>query len=159
MASRAEHVPTDLPLTVLGAVVLPGTETAVALVRRYARALLPGFPGLYELTVVASELFTNAVRHSRSGHLAEPGTRGHVTVSFLAGADVLRLEIADQGGAGAPWLRTPDDNGESGRGLHVVEALSLAWGSERRGPRTVVWAEFARPDDGISACGSRHPGG
>ncbi|MFI0349245.1 ATP-binding protein [Actinomadura sp. 9N407] len=151
--------------TIIGAVVLPGTEPAVALVRRYARALLPGFPELYELTVVASELFTNAVRHSRSGHLADDRAGGHVTVSFLVGTEVLRLEIADQGGAGAPGLRAPDDNGESGRGLHVVEALSLGWGSERRGPHTVVWADFARAGDvdpqhgPIPACGSRRPGG
>ncbi|MEW2357755.1 ATP-binding protein [Spirillospora sp. NPDC029432] len=161
MASRAEGVPKERPLTVLGAVVLPGTEQAVALVRRYARALLgPGFPDLYELTVVASELFTNAVRHSRSG--PRPGDRrgGHVTVSFLAGAGVVRLEIADQGGGGAPRLRAPDDNGEGGRGLHVVEALSLGWGSERRDRHTVVWADFARPgDEPISACETRRPDG
>ncbi|MFC5752296.1 ATP-binding protein [Actinomadura rugatobispora] len=147
MASRAPDVqrsPREDPLAVLGAVVLPGVEPAVALVRRYARALLgPGFPGLYELTVVASELFTNAVRHSRSGRLPGDGGAGQVTITFLTGENLLRLEMADQGGAGSPRLRAPDDNGESGRGLHVVEALSLAWGAERRGRHTVVWAEFA----------------
>ena len=61
---------------------------------------------------------------------------------MLTGEDRLRLETADEGGSGTPRLRDPGD-GESGRGLHVVEALSLAWGAERRGDRT-VWAEFAR---------------
>jgi anti-sigma regulatory factor (Ser/Thr protein kinase) len=124
-------------------------EPAVALVRRYARALLgPGFPELYELTVVASELFTNAVRHSRSGRLTGEEGAGQVTITFLTGDGLLRLEMADQGGAGPPRLRAPDDDRESGRGLHVVEALSLAWGSERRGRHTVVWAEFAHDAPG-----------
>jgi anti-sigma regulatory factor (Ser/Thr protein kinase) len=134
----------DFQPTVLGTVVLPGIEPAASLVRRYARALLgPGFPGLYELTVVASELFANAVRHSRSGCLAREDGRGHVTVTFLTDGGLLRLEMTDQGGTGVPRLRNPD--GEGGRGLHVVDALSLGWGAERRGSSTVVWAEFAWP--------------
>ncbi|GLZ04642.1 hypothetical protein Acsp03_21080 [Actinomadura sp. NBRC 104412] len=146
MSSQAEDVPLDLPLTVLGSVVLPGIEPAACLVRRYARALLgPGFPGLYELTVVASELFTNAVRHSRSGHPSRENGHGHVTMTLLTGGGLLRLELADQGGPGTPRLTRPGDDGESGRGLQVVDALSLAWGAERRGSGTVVWAEFPWP--------------
>jgi anti-sigma regulatory factor (Ser/Thr protein kinase) len=158
MSSRAEDVHLDIPLTVVGSVVLPGIEPAVYLVRRYARTLLgPGFPGLYELTVVASELFTNAVRHSRSGCPASDAREdgaGLVTVTFLTGGGLLRLEVADQGGTGAPRLRTPGDDAESGRGLHVVDALTLDWGAGRRGSRTVVWAEFACP-----GCTVPHAGG
>lgn len=150
MSPRADDVfhgvSLDVPPTVIGSVVLPGMEPAVTLVRRYARALLgPGFPDLYELTVVASELFTNAVRHSRSGRLSPEDGPGQVTVTFRTGGGRLRVEMADQGGGGAPRLTEPDDDREGGRGLHVVEALSLGWGAERRGPGSVVWAEFAWP--------------
>jgi anti-sigma regulatory factor (Ser/Thr protein kinase) len=133
-------------MTVLGSVVLPGIEPAVAVVRRFARtAVGPAFPGLYELTVVASELFGNAVRHSRSGRRSGADGVGQVTVTLLTGDGLLRLEVADQGGEGVPRLRTPEDGGESGRGLHVVEALATDWGAEPDGARTVVWAEFAWP--------------
>jgi anti-sigma regulatory factor (Ser/Thr protein kinase) len=155
MSSPAEDVHVDIPLTVLGSVVLPGIEPAVCLVRQYARKLLgPGFPGLYDLTVVASELFTNAVRHSRSGRPSAGDAVGLVTVTFLTGGGTLRLEMTDQGGPGAPRLRPPGDDGENGRGLHVVDALTLGWGAERRGSRTVVWAEFAWP-----GCTVPHAGG
>jgi serine/threonine-protein kinase RsbW len=140
------RMPAPRPMTVLGSVVLPGIDPAAATVRRFARAAVgPAFPSLYELTVVASELFSNAVRHSRSGRGTGPDGVGQVTVTLLTGDGVLRLEMADQGGNGLPRLRTPEDGGENGRGLHVVEALTLGWGAHGDGTRTVVWAEFAWP--------------
>lgn len=80
------------------------------------------------------ELFGNSVRHSRSGL---PG--GTVTVAVQAGDGLVRVEVADGGGAGVPRLRPAGADAEAGRGLGVVAALAAGWGWERRGGRTVTW--------------------
>ncbi|WP_433336401.1 ATP-binding protein [Spirillospora sp. CA-294931] len=137
-----------VPLTALRTLRFPAAEPSVRAARRRARELLgPAFPGLFEITVVVSELVTNALRHSRSGE------GGQVTVRFLAGEGLLRLEVADDGSGGFPRLREPDERGENGRGLHVVEALALRWGVTRRAGTTAVWADFVAPGNGlISTC-------
>lgn len=55
---------------------------------------------------------------------------------------VVRIEVRDRSRA-APEPRRPGACSESGRGLLMVEALSLRWGCERRGRGKVVWAELA----------------
>jgi anti-sigma regulatory factor (Ser/Thr protein kinase) len=84
------------------------------------------------LELVTSELFTNAVRHGR----------GRVTVTVEADESVVRLEVCDEGG-GQPTLRPVDTTGNvvGGWGLHLVDQLVAAWGSEVRDGRTVVWVE------------------
>jgi hypothetical protein len=43
-----------------------------------------------------------------------------------------------------PAMRTPDDACENGRGLHVIEALSRAWGwTPLPGKGKAVWAALA----------------
>lgn len=88
-----------------------------------------------DLLLVVSELATNAVRHGA----------GDMEVRIHPGPDQVRVEVLDDGGApvpeppGAPPLDTV-----GGRGLHLVRALSQAWGTgfDVRG-RTLVWAEVA----------------
>jgi anti-sigma regulatory factor (Ser/Thr protein kinase) len=86
------------------------------------------------LELVTSELFTNAIRHGR----------GAVTVRSECDDDILRLEVSDQGG-GRPTLQPVDSSGSviGGWGLHLVDQLAEAWGSEVRDGRTVVWVERA----------------
>lgn len=86
-----------------------------------------------DLLLVVSELTTNAVRHGA----------GAMEVRIEPGPDQVRVEVLDDGGAtvaeppGAPPLGSV-----GGRGLHLVRAVSQAWGTgfDRRG-RTLVWAE------------------
>lgn len=127
----------ECELTVLRALSLPGTEVAVGLVRRYLRGLLgEDFPGLYELEVVASELFTNAVRHTKSGR------GGRVVVAILIGDGIVRVEVTDEGSGELPQLREASEECVSGRGLKVVAGLSREWGVVRSSGRTTVWSEL-----------------
>jgi anti-sigma regulatory factor (Ser/Thr protein kinase) len=84
------------------------------------------------LELVTSELFTNAIRHGR----------GAVTVRIECDDEIVRLEVSDQGG-GRPTLQPVDSSGSviGGWGLHLVDQLAEAWGSEVRDGRTVVWVE------------------
>jgi len=94
-----------------------------------------------DITVVLSELLTNALRYA----LPRPGG-WPVRVGLLQplpGSGVL-CAVADP----SPDLPViPQPSGylsESGRGLHVVEELSDEWGCTPPGPLgKVVWAAFA----------------
>jgi anti-sigma regulatory factor (Ser/Thr protein kinase) len=137
-------------LVVLGSLTLPGVRRSVGYARRFVRDMVPAdHPRLDDLVVVVSETVCNAIAHTDSGD------GGVVTVSLLAGGDVHRLEVADDGGRGRPQVKA-EAGGESGRGLRVVEALADGWGFRTDGARTVVWAEFEKssgnPDMGLSEC-------
>jgi signal transduction histidine kinase len=82
---------------------------------------------------IAQEALHNALRHA---------TPRHVTVALRAAGERLVLEVTDDGAGGdRPRLR-PEDGGESGRGMRIVDALARCWGYREDGARTVVWAEF-----------------
>jgi DNA-binding NarL/FixJ family response regulator len=85
--------------------------------------------------VIVSELATNAMTHAKSGC----GLRLALTPTML------RIEVADAGG-GTPEPQPPSTTGESGRGVHLVAALTTAWGMEViEGEGKLVWAELPRP--------------
>jgi len=115
------------PLT--SAHTFPGTAVQTAGARRWVRAAAAGMAGpdaadLAELGV--SELFANAVLHSRSGQGG-----GTVTVIVACGADGVRVHVHDQGAAAGavPRPRDASHDAESGRGLQIVRAVSVAWGT------------------------------
>ena len=89
---------------------------------------------LDDAELVATELVSNSVRH------AGLATHDIVRVRASALADVLLLEVEDDGLAGAPRRRPPDPMA-GGIGLNLVEALSRAWGV-RREDHTTVWAQL-----------------
>jgi len=109
---------------------------------RVARAFVgevlgPGHPCEDDAALLVSELFGNSVRHSRSG--AEGGT---VTVAVRAGDGLVRVEVTDRGGPGAPELYSAGRDAEGGRGLQMVADLSARWGWRRRWGRTMTWFEL-----------------
>lgn len=87
--------------------------------------------------LVATELVTNALRHSA----CDEDELIHVQVRQTAGR--LLISVHDPGASGkAAEVRSPADLGEGGVGLWLVEQLSRRWGTERLdGYR--VWAEVA----------------
>ncbi len=91
---------------------------------------------LDDVLLCVSELTTNALVHG-----VPPG-RGYQLRLLLNAATPpqrLRVEVHDSG-SGRPRVREPD--GESGRGLLLVAALSDAWGVGGRDPGKVAWCEF-----------------
>lgn len=119
---------------------LPARPTAVGAARRVVRDLLTSW-GVPEdprddAILVTSELVTNALVHAAGDRIA---CRLHGT------ADRIRIEVEDQeGGPALPAARHARPDDQHGRGLFLVEALSLDWGvtpvSGR--PARVVWAEL-----------------
>jgi anti-sigma regulatory factor (Ser/Thr protein kinase) len=92
-----------------------------------------GLSATDEVLLVVSELATNAVRHGA----------GDMEVRVVPGIDQVRVEVLDDGGAAVPEPPgAPPIAGVGGRGLHLVRAMSQAWGTgfDAAG-RTLVWAE------------------
>lgn len=84
----------------------------------------------YDASVVLSELVTNAVLHART----------QIDLKLSHG-QVLRLEVCDSSDT-LPTPRGPHPSSTTGRGLHLVAALSSAWGFEQSTSGKMVWAEF-----------------
>jgi DNA-binding NarL/FixJ family response regulator len=85
--------------------------------------------------LVVSELTANAITHAKSPCLL----RLSVTDSAL------RIEVVDTG-EGTPEPQPSSDTKEHGRGLHLIAALTTAWGMEViPGEGKLVWAELPVP--------------
>jgi anti-sigma regulatory factor (Ser/Thr protein kinase) len=91
--------------------------------------------------LIISELVTNAVEASGSDLAI---VRAYISLF----GNRARIHVWDRAD-GKPQPRVPDEGFESGRGLLLVEALSIEWGwypmSDRIGK--VVWADMALPID------------
>jgi anti-sigma regulatory factor (Ser/Thr protein kinase) len=84
--------------------------------------------------LLASELISNSVRHSRM----PSGTPLHVTAAVLDGT--VRVVVTDQGHGGAIVRREPDRFG--GYGLNLLHDIAVRWGVDRS-KSTQVWFELA----------------
>jgi anti-sigma regulatory factor (Ser/Thr protein kinase) len=93
-----------------------------------------------DIAIVVSELVTNALRHALPG----PGDaleRRPVRLGLLQLRPCVLCAVADPSTA-APVPRPAGSLGETGRGLHIVCALSDGWGYITNGTGKVVWAMF-----------------
>ncbi|MFV8184087.1 ATP-binding protein [Streptomyces sp. AF1B] len=122
---------------------LPRHPASVGLARHRVRDHLadwghaPDDPALAEAVLLVSELATNVVRH---GPLLE--REFEVAVTALGDGSCL-IEVSDEGQL-EPRLRIVGDADEAGRGLHLVESVSAAWGVWSRGRHgKTVWALVA----------------
>jgi CheY-like chemotaxis protein len=90
---------------------------------------------LDDALLVVSELAANAITHAGSP------CRVHLSLTPAA----LRIDVLDTG-AGSPEPQPASTTEEHGRGLHLVDALTTAWGLEMvPGQGKRVWAELPRP--------------
>ena len=103
---------------------------SVAASRRYVRDVLRGHPlaNIDAIELMVSELATNSGKHAHSDF----------KVSINDSAGEIRVEVRDTG-RGQPVLRFPAPTEPSGRGLRIVEALSLAWGTADSPRGKTVW--------------------
>jgi len=102
-----------------------------------------------DIAIVVSELLTNALRHALPG----PGgsrPRQPIRLGLLQPESCVLCAVADPSTA-APAPRTPRSLAETGRGLHIVCALSDQWGCTTPSETgKVVWALFRpRPDAAV----------
>ncbi len=96
---------------------------------------------MYPAQQVIAELANNAATHGRV-----PGRDFRVAMYVLG--ETLRLEVTDTRDDAVPRHEPPLEEGESGRGLALVEALTARWGvSFGPTPRKTVWAEIGLRND------------
>jgi hypothetical protein len=107
--------------------------------RRWLAALLPDCPARDDVAVVASEMSTNAVLHTASGR------GGWFTVEIIRLPLAVRVAVEDGGAPSGPQL-IDDPQSNHGRGLQVVQGLSIRSGvyGDHRGRQ--MWADV--PWDG-----------
>ncbi|HKB31795.1 MAG TPA: ATP-binding protein [Streptosporangiaceae bacterium] len=120
-------------------------DWVVGLLRRHRCTVDPD-----DAALVVSELFANAVRHTRSHG-------GQVLIGYWVWEDGAWIAVCDAGPAARPAPRAPADVTEGGRGLLVVQALSSQVGSftttscHTGAPRHVVWCGLGKPLDVAAA--------
>ncbi|GLY72233.1 ATP-binding protein [Actinoallomurus iriomotensis] len=118
------------------------TSTSSRRAREFATTTLRSW-GLDDLvddaTVIISELVTNAVRHGVPPYAAAAGD-SPIKLSLVRQGTFVVLIVSDPS-EDDPKQRPADDVCENGRGLHVIEALSRAWGwMPLPGTGKAVWA-------------------
>jgi serine/threonine-protein kinase RsbW len=120
----------------------PGSPEQVGNVRRAIRFYLGSCPASDDVTLIVSELATNAIVHSRSGH------GGTFTVRAELHPAWVWIEVEDAGGE---WT----DQGHTDRphGLAVVNELAREWGRSNRPHGRTVWArvDFQAPRSGTAS--------
>jgi two-component sensor histidine kinase len=111
--------------------------------------------GVYEATacdagLVLSELISNAVRH------ATPLPGSLVEVSWRLSDDCIEVAVSDGGGPTVPMVNKPAANALGGRGLGIVDRLSLGWGvyTPQDRSETTVWAVLPLSGDAERAAES-----
>ena len=120
--------------------VLPYTASSVGVARRRLMADLAG-AGVYEgaacdVGLVLSELISNALRH------ATPLPGRTLRASWrLCGASI-EVTVSDGGSDTVPRVHEPTGWAVGGRGLGIVDRLSLRWGVSDAEGETTVWAEL-----------------
>ena len=126
----------DEPPEVLRAsdIELPANLESPGLARRFVRDTLRRWScvhGVDDAMLLTTELVSNAVVHAHSAV--------RLRVIDLTGR--VRVEITDFGG-GALEFRQPSLDAVGGRGLLLVQELSLSWGTSADGNEKVVWFEL-----------------
>ncbi len=120
--------------------VFPGDGRQLGVLRRWLEYVLPGCEARDDLTSVATELASNAIRHTRSGR------GGCFAVEIALRQHSVRVAVTDNGAPDGPRL-VDDPDAESGRGLLLVRALAVRTGVRGDQRSRMVWAELPWPAD------------
>lgn len=129
----------DLAAAVHSAVRITGEPEQATVMRRQLRMIAgtrhQEFP---TVELLASELFNNSIRHSRSGEVG-----GEITVVVIKMPNRIQVKVIDQGPRPGqetgPQVRPVDLRGallsEGGFGLRLVEQEATRWGWSMNEPR------------------------
>ncbi len=121
------------------AISLPCDLASVTVGRHFVRDVLNAWhlPRLVDDAQLAtSELVANAVRHAGTGLVLSVSLEEGVVIAI----EDSRPEIRH------PVLVGPGSMAESGRGLHIVAAVSSDWGIRATPTGKAVWFALALPD-------------
>ena len=94
-----------------------------------------------EVELLVTELATNVLKHVGEGALA--------TLILERKGERLRLEVHDMSPV-VPTIRAAECGDECGRGLHLLAALAVDWGTVLTAAGKAVWCELALT--GASSC-------
>jgi anti-sigma regulatory factor (Ser/Thr protein kinase) len=95
-----------------------------------------------DIAVVVSELLTNALQHARPGS-GDPRPRWPIRLGLLQPGPCVLCAVADPSEV-PPVPQTAGSLAETGRGLHIICALSDKWGyTPPSDMGKVVWAMFS----------------
>jgi hypothetical protein len=115
--------------------VFRGDERQLGVMRRWLTSLLPAGPARDDVTLVATELASNAICHTASGR------GGCFTVEITWWPSAVRVGVTDCGGPAQPQV-VQDPPDEHGRGLLLVSLLSLRTGTCGDHQGRLVWADI-----------------
>lgn len=132
--ARAEMEVTEASVLMLPFAASSGSTARQRLVSDLVAAGID-HSAICDVTLVLSELFSNALRH------AAPLPESMIGVAWRIGAGSVEVSVSDGGGATSPELGEPTHGATGGRGLRIVEKLSRRWGVSTGHEGTTVWAE------------------
>jgi serine/threonine-protein kinase RsbW len=141
MSATTAKAPPDMPVSPLlwWAREFPGSTDQVGRARGWLEELLPGCEPLDDLSLLVSELCTNAVLHTDSG---KPGGKFSLTIEWTPVA--VKALILDQGSPTVPTITAGKDawDDEYGRGLFLVDQLADHWDTTDFPDGRLVWLEI-----------------
>jgi len=121
-------------LTMTRTRTFPASQDHASEARRFLAEITGPEPWAADAALCLSEMFNNALLHSAS---ARPG--GLVVVRITRSPVQLLAEVRDDGG---PWRGAADVDGQSGRGLMIVEALAATFGVTGDESGRTAWFTF-----------------
>lgn len=125
--------------TSLMAMTLPSTRYSAWMARYHVRAVLKlhGLDGYAaDAATVTSELVTNAIIHTNAEAIS-------LELARLQDPAEVAIVVTDPSPR-PPVKRDLADTAERGRGLHIVETLSVRWGWRPQAPGKAVYAILTR---------------
>lgn len=129
---------------------LPASLASGRAARSFLRTILLAWDAgdlLEDAQLLTSELVNNAVVHASSA----------VRLRLRLTGRCLRVDVTDNGTGVVHRQHTRLDD-TSGRGLHLVQALSTSWGTAAERDGKVVWFELDRTDAGPPGGSRASPG-
>ncbi len=117
--------------------VFVGQASQLRLMRRWFESLLAPGSVRDDVLSVATELASNAIRHTASGE------GGCFAVELTCAQAVIRVAVTDDGGPAEPTVLN-DPGGQTGRGLLLVRGLSEQMGVFGNAQGRTVWAEISQ---------------